>query len=116
MPYLKQSLSDEITDTLRANLSVREKKLSAEPVCDFCGDHPVVIYAASRMSTGQIRQCWRWCACPTCERLVDSDQWAEVQNRLISKLMKMLPGMPRKLVASAAGVSLHEFIRYAVRK
>ncbi len=110
MAYLKKQLDEKDRDSMRINLSVQPKKISPEPVCDFCGaNHPLVVYAASRMSTGEIRNCWRWTAC---------GQWREVELRIENWLLRSykdanLP-IPKDLLQLAVKASLEQFHKYAL--
>lgn len=119
MAYLKKQLDEKDRDNMRINLSVQPKKISPEPVCDFCGsNHPRVVYAASRMSTGEIRNCWRWTACGVCESLIDSGQWREVELRIENWLLRSykdanLP-IPKDLLQLAVKASLEQFHKYAL--
>ena len=115
--YLKKLLDPETMDMMRINLSVQEKKLSAEPVCDFCGaPHPMWVYASERMSTGEMRDAWRWCACGVCSGAVDRDNWNTIENRVVQRLKKMLlVNKDSPLVLAAARYALEEFHRYAKR-
>jgi hypothetical protein len=116
--YLKKPLDSAALDTLRINLSVRSDKIASDPVCDFCGNHtPVVVYASSRMSTGAIRQCWRWTACGMCEALVDTDKWTAMHRRVTARLRKMLPPhMPKAMIELAVSVTLEDFHKNVVRE
>lgn len=117
MKYLKKRLDEEGTDMMRINLSVRERKLSAEPVCDFCGDeHPVFVYASTRMSTGETQQCWRWCACEICSTAIDVEDWNTVESRLIRRLSDLLPSLMRgsPLILKSVKYALEDFKHYVV--
>lgn len=119
MSYVKKRLDEEGTDTMRINLAMREKKLSAEPVCDFCGDPvPVFVYASTKMATGEIEQCWRWCACQVCSDAVDIDDWPVVEARLLHRLTGMLPTIVKgsPLILSAVRMALEEFHRFSIHE
>lgn len=120
MTYLKKPLDEAGRDELRINLSAQPRKLGPEPVCDFCGSTvPLVIYASYRMSTGEIRTCWRWAACGTCENLVDHNKWEEIEQRLISWLVRSYKFAGLKvnedLLGIAARASLKEFHGFAIK-
>lgn len=119
MAYLKKPLDTAGRDAMRINLSVQPKKISPEPVCDFCGSkNPLVVYASSRMSTGEIQNCWRWTACGVCETLIDSEQWREVElrieNRLIQAYREVNLQIPEDLIHLAVKMALEQFHRYAL--
>ena len=115
MPYLKKQL-----DGMRIDLYTQPKKISPEPVCDFCGsENPLVVYASSSMSTGELRNCWRWAACGVCEALVDRDQWREVELRIENRLIWIyrvtrLP-IPEDLIQYAVKGALNDFHRHAIK-
>lgn len=118
--YLKTELTNEMRDSMRISLSVQPKKIASEPVCDFCGDpHPVVVYRASKMSTGQLTPCWRWCACEACEEAVDRDDWKYIRKKVEARLLvvfgHMMPTKPPKsLVSEAVRKSLDQFHEAAI--
>lgn len=117
MRYLKKRLDDESKDWMRVNLSVRDKKLSAEPVCDFCGDpHPIFVYGSHRMATGETQQCWRWCACQICSDAIDKEDWDTLQARALRRLNEMMPSVMKgsPLILSAIRYALQEFRSYVV--
>lgn len=118
MKYMKKRLDDEGKDNMRITLSVQEKKLSPDPVCDFCGDlTPTFVYASYRMSTGQMYDCWRWCACEVCSGAIDREDFKVVEERMLHRLHALLPlvkGSP--LILSAVRLALDEFHRYVIRR
>ncbi len=121
MPYAKTILTDDILDDMRINLSAQPNKLSAEPVCDFCGDDsPVCVYHASRTSTGReavgAEVIYRWCACQACEQAVDTDDWYYLENRLVKVLATLLPEFEKSLIRRAARISLDEFHRCSIKE
>lgn len=122
MSYQKKTLTSEALDGMRIALSVQPRRLSNEPVCDFCGAaNPVVVYAASRMSTGVERDCWRWCACRDCEHAVDSENFDYIKGKLVGKLTAMYRAalgmdMAQEFTAEAVEMALAEFHRYAIRE
>ncbi len=110
MTYLKKELTPAALDTLRINLSVQAAKMSAEPVCDFCGSaDPVSVYADLKMSNGLERPAWRWCACGLCEKLVDASNWGDLQSRVTQRLLKLAPGTSPRMVAAAVAESWKQF-------
>ncbi len=113
--YLKKELSTTAIDDIRISLSVQTRKLSPEPVCDFCGrETPIYVYAATKMSTGEERDCWRWCACLGCSTLIDLNDWDALRARVAFKLQEMVPGIPKKLATQAVDLALAQFHEYAV--
>jgi hypothetical protein len=118
MNYVKKTLDDQAIDNTRIALSVRPEKLSPEPCCDFCGaPDPVVVYAANRMSTGEVRTCWRWMACPVCSEAVDHDRWPEMEARVGERLRQLVHVRtnqpPARLIRLAVHQALAEFHHYA---
>lgn len=113
--YVKKYLDEEAIDGMRLNLAAQERKLSPEPVCDFCGDpKPLFVYAAWKMSTGEMRDCWRWCACGDCSHAVDMESWEVIEAKVLHRLHGLLPvskGSP--LILSAVRLAIEEFHRYA---
>lgn len=83
------------------------------PVCDFCGLHaPEWVYAARKMSTGEHRVTWRWCACPECALKVEAGDWDAIAagiRETLSRAQGLV--MPRSIVYLA----LEEFHFYALR-
>jgi len=117
MTYRKKTLDAVDLDNARVHLSVQERKLSPEPVCDFCGDPPRVVYASSRMSTGVFMECWRWMACGRCERLVDANDWGSVQRRVVGRFKKFFPmDVSDTTITLAVRAALDEFHEYAVKE
>lgn len=116
--YIKRELTPEAFDEMRINLSVRIKKFSPEPVCDFCGDpNPRYVYASRVMSTGEEMMNWRWCACEACSLAVDSDDWQTIHKKLHDRLTGMSPMIKDSpLLVSAIVHALEEFHRDAMRK
>lgn len=112
--YLKVVLSEQTKDNLRISLSVFAHKLSADPVCDFCGDEsPVYVYRAKRMSDGSEVECWRWCACARCSYDIDYNHFRDLRHRIATRLQNMT-GMPSKLVEQAVAFVLETFFDDAV--
>jgi hypothetical protein len=136
--YLKKMIGEYDRDVARLSLSVRRDvsdpevnagnavdtaRLSAEPVCDWCGDsEPVVVYASRRMSTGEDRQCWRWFACERCERMVERGNWDALERKTIARYKKFFGAkiqaefghVPDSLVNEAVASALQQFHDYAV--
>jgi hypothetical protein len=118
MTYKHKPLTAEDIDRMRITLSVQEKRLSREPVCDFCGGAtPVVVFAASQMSTGTKQECWRWCACEDCKSLVLADDWDSVKNKLSGRLQEVIRGrLSKHTLDMAVESALYEFHMYSVRE
>src|SRR6266481_4550153 len=108
MAYGKRFINAEDLDRIRINLSVRELKLRSEPSCDFCGsEQPKFIYAASRMSTGALIFNWRWLACETCARAVESNDWKSIEDKIILFLRKRgFKDAPEIVLRDAAKLSI----------
>src|SRR5215470_2741062 len=78
--YVRKRLLPDDLDNMRINLPVQKRKLSAEPVCDFCGSSdPVFIYAATKSDTDR-RLWWRWCACDLCAEAVENIGFRDPQQ------------------------------------
>jgi hypothetical protein len=116
--YLKKPLTAQDLAAVRNQLVSVQEKLSAEPCCDWCGDPPVVVYAARRSSTGVFERCWRWMACAKCEALVDADDWDTIKVRTVARFKKFfgtrLPEVPDSLVREAVASALAQFHKYAI--
>lgn len=115
--YLKTVLTPEMKDVLRINLSANRSKLSHDPVCDFCGNpDPIYVYRATRFTTGEECENWRWCACPVCSMLVDSNEWDDLKERIKFQLRSMMFGrvVPEHVLNQAVEVSFRAFFRDAV--
>lgn len=114
--YLKRSI--EIGDRLAmrmAAVNAKRPPFRAEPRCDFCGsDHPRWLYAASRMSTGEFRNAWRWAACEDCSALLDYNETELMRERMVDFLDSMIT-MDTDILRLAAELALEEFRRYAVQ-
>lgn len=114
MAYSKKVLTQEDVEAIRVALQFRREKLSMQPSCDFCGGQPpVVIYEATRLSTGQVCDCWRWCACARCEALVDGDKLGDLIEIIVAWMHSK--GLRGGVVKDAARASLSEFEKYAKR-
>jgi hypothetical protein len=86
MTYLKKQIDADTIERTRINLSMRDNKLSPDPVCDFCSDtNPVWVYAASRMASGEARPCWRWMACAGCSRSIDNGNWDKLVRHMVNQ-------------------------------
>lgn len=88
-------------------------------LCDFCTmDHPIVVYAASRMSTGEIRDCWRWAACRECAELIESEAWIRLKDRMVAVLRYGFRQrgilIPLSLAETAIEHALIEFFIWAI--
>lgn len=116
MLHLKKKLTNAAKAELTETLKVTWPKLSDIPVCDFCGDSaPIFVYAARRMSTGELRACWRWCACEPCSKAIDFGKWNLLNARVTDRLRKMLPeGASDRLLSVAVSMALKEFHDWAV--
>jgi hypothetical protein len=113
--YLKVKIDDSRRDDMRINLSAEKRKLSPEPVCDFCGaPDPVWIYGSRKMSTGEFTDCWRWTACQECSDMVDANQWDKVEKKVDSKL-KFLSFVPMPQLREVARAVLKDFHIFAIR-
>lgn len=114
MSYRKKALMEADIDEMRITLSVRQKKISSEPKCDFCGDdQPIFAYASRRMESGIIVDCWRWCACEDCSVSLDRRDWEAVLSKISKWLAGRLP-YPKNIIRHAARTSFQEFINYAI--
>jgi hypothetical protein len=115
MAYVKRVITSEDLDRIRIELSNQRRKLSPEPVCDFCGDPtPLFTYAASRMASGEQQMCWRWAACKTCSQAIDRDEWPEVIKRCQKRLQDMLESqemtdIPSKILEKAIWNMVDDF-------
>lgn len=115
MKFVKKYLSSKMKSDMRFLLSARRVKISSEPVCDFCGDSsPVYVYAATRMSTGFRVNCWRWCACVTCSKLVDANDWSGLSERVMARLVPMLPFVVKAVLDEAVQNSVQSFLNDAM--
>jgi hypothetical protein len=111
MKYVKRLLDDDDTKNLRLSLSMQRRKLSPDPVCDFCGNElPVVVYGAKRMTVGAEIRCWRWCACTPCMLLIDSQTWNLLSNRIIAALTQLMPiELERQVLSDSVALCLETF-------
>lgn len=111
--YMFREISDWALDVMRINLSVRLDKLYPEPACDFCGDpNPVVQYGSKVMSTGEVRSCWRWCACSDCHALITAHD-ADIIQKIAVRRTVRIGGLSFDLAVEGARRSVHTFLRYA---
>ena len=112
--YAKKLLNEKDLDAMRIALSVLDLKLGPEPCCDFCGyTPPMYVFSSSRMSTGEYRRCWRWCACLSCSRYIDAGQFEPIKDKIMEWAASRIPGMSEKSLRNAAEISFNEFIAYA---
>jgi hypothetical protein len=113
--YLKKPYTEDDEERLTRNLQSQPLRLADVPVCDFCGGpSPVTIYGSIRMSTGESRRCWRWCACAECEKLVDTNDWDKLRVKVVDRLKTMLPrSIPREALTNAVMAVLGIFVRDA---
>lgn len=86
-------LSQPLTPALKAQITANLARLPAHmrfrgkttPQCDFCaGDGPEHIYAASRLTSGQVQDCWRWLACQGCHDAITANNYDELYRRAAS--------------------------------
>jgi len=123
MAYVKALLTPVDIAQLRVNLSTQPMKLSDEPVCDFCGStRPEWRYAATRMSTGEARECWRWLACDQCGTAIEMGMWLVVESRVRGKLREMVKVMgdgaelfTEAILTKSVRAALDQFHEYAKR-
>lgn len=114
MAYVKKTFSNEEYRDLNDAVKKYQRKVSNKISCDFCGEpHPIFVYAATRMSTGEVKECWRWCACWKCYLLVETNDWDAIRKQLVEWMRKVTPHVPRHLAEQAAHKSFQEFIDYA---
>lgn len=115
MRYVKKELTEKDLDIMRIVLSVQERKLNLEPSCDFCGVlNPKFVYASIRMSTGEWRPNWRWCACEDCSLAADEKDWERIKNKLVAWLQQRgFKYAAPDVLMGAAEMALGDFIRYA---
>lgn len=92
----KKYLWREITDSDRAAILVNLAQLpeamrwngSTTPQCDFCSDSkPIVTYGASRMTTGEVKDCWRWLACAECHAAITRNDFIALEDRAVKKII-----------------------------
>ena len=115
----------EITDADRASMLVSLAQLPADmrwnersaPQCDFCSDpKPVVIYGASKMTTGEVKDCWRWSACAYCHDAITRNDFDAVEQRCVSKISAGLGrGHSHKTLLFAIKMSLLRFHKEAIQ-
>jgi len=114
--YRKKHLSETDLDNMRINLVFRRYRLSEEPHCDFCGNaNPVYCYAAIRMSTGEWKNNWRWCACEECSAAVDNGNWRRVEEKVMKWLKSKFPNTPDDLLRYPIRDAMAEFMIYAAK-
>lgn len=114
--YLKKEFDPQTNRELQANLAVTPyPKMSPTPICDFCGNFPKFVYAASRMIDGTIRPCWRWCACRNCSQLIEVQSWSGLAMRLIHR-MEYLFGHPAETFIPVVDEYLKQFKAYSVKE
>lgn len=120
MGYKKRPLTEEIKMDLLSLVLENPMRLADEVLCDFCGGRcPIYIYAAHRMSTGWEINCWRWCACKRCSKLVDANDWVPMKGLVREKLTKSFyrsvgVPMPSDLLAAAIDTTFESFLADAV--
>jgi len=68
-----------------------------------------------RMSTGEYRHAWRWCACAMCEMLLDDNDTAGVIRRIVERMQYLTQGrFSSELILQAANAAFQTFKQYAV--
>ena len=86
----KKFLWREITDADRAAYLVNLAQLPetmrwkgrATPQCDFCSNtSPIVTYAANKLTTGEVKDCWRWLACKECHAAITRNDFDALEQR-----------------------------------
>jgi len=94
--YLFRPLTAEDQATFRINLAKLPKRLrwkgKLTPQCDFCAnDRPLVTYAAHRLTTGQVVDCWRWLACADCHEAITQNDFKTVERRACRAFGRNVP-------------------------
>jgi hypothetical protein len=108
-------IAENDLDNIQVLRATRKFKLHDDPVCDFCGDHhPLYCYASSRTSTGEYRECWRWCACADCADAVEAMDWGHLEKKIADWLSIRVKNYPYMVLSEIAHRVFQEFKRYAV--
>lgn len=90
---MKKYLSTPLTPAFLSQIKANLRKLPSsqrflgrtEPQCDFCSAlNPERIYAATRLTTGQRQDCWRWLACGKCHELITANNFNDLYVRAAS--------------------------------
>jgi hypothetical protein len=93
-----------------------EEARSRGLVCDFCAAfHPEWVYAARRMSTGQLKETWRWAACHECAAAIEREDWVALRARIKAAFIDMM-AMPTHMIDYAITNALREFFEWAVKE
>ena len=84
--YLWRPLTPEDLANFKISLAKLPRKMrwkgKPTPQCDFCShDQPTVSYAANRLSTGEVRDCWRWLACAGCHDAITRNDFKSLERR-----------------------------------
>lgn len=112
--YVRKQLTTDDLNEIRIRLATRAVKLSDNPSCDFCGDeHPVWVYAATRMSTGDHIDNWRWSACEDCAAAIEGHDWAKIEDKIIKWLVLRFKDAPKDVLRTVAQQALKDFHQYA---
>jgi hypothetical protein len=113
--FKQRPVTSETIEALRLNLSFNPNKMSPEPVCDFCADSkPTTQYAAWQMSTGEVRDCWRWVLCDRCSALVNHNQWHAVEDLLVKVMRRMASHTSNDLLLTVVRRFVKDFRAHAV--
>lgn len=85
--YLWQPLTPELLAAIRKNLTKLPKHMrwkgKPNPQCDFCSDdNPTVHYAAHRLTSGEVKDCWRWLACARCHDDITANDFKSIERRI----------------------------------
>jgi hypothetical protein len=92
------------------------KQKSDASICDFCAAfHPEWVYAARRMSTGKLKEVWRWAACLECADAIEHQNWDVLRARIKTAFLDMM-AMPTPMIDKAIDVLLQEFFDWAVKE
>lgn len=112
--YVRKRLTfDDITE-MRMHLASHGIKISNDPSCDFCGDsHPMWVYAAIRMSTGEMVDNWRWSACEDCGATIEAHNWTRIEDKMVDWLKLRFKDAPRDILRIVAKENLKDFHQYA---
>lgn len=117
MAYVKTLLTATLRNQIR-NQARTVRRLSKFGLhCDFCAEfEPSYVYRATRMSTGEDRPCWRWCACVRCSRLIDDDNWDSMLEVIASRVATMpgLGSIPLEAIRTAVRTMMKDFQQFAV--
>lgn len=116
----KKFLWRHITDADRASYLVNLAQLPenmrwkgrATPQCDFCADSkPIVVYAASKMTSGEVKDCWRWLACQACHDAITRNDFDAMEKRAARVFAA---GMDGKTALFAVKMAMMRFHKEAI--